>query len=1767
MGTYTIETPLDAGKYVFTGTFTGNEYYTTAASASANHNVGLYETTITITPKQNTMVRDDVIVDFEVTSVDGPYQIDGTLTVNINQQSHTVTITNGKGQLKLDAFAAGNYPFNAVFNANKYYAKSEASSSISISKYATNLEISMPYALVGDTAWIYINVISDLPNANGTVKVNGPAGNNEVTIVNGKGNFSIPNAAAGNYPITAWFVENEDYLQTVPAVEQTGVIGKYNITSIELTAGPVLYGQDLVINAAVTGNADKYPVNGQIYIVGNKDNYTINIVNGEGSISIPNLEARDYVVGATFLETDYYNKNSTSATFKVLKHNSDLTLSIEPVMVGENVTIYAHVAGNESYPVDGMAHVTGSQGTFDVPIENGVGSINISNVKAGQYIITAVFDENPIYYSSPASGLVVVNRYATEVSFSVDPIHVGETLKIYANVTSPLNNVNGTISIHGNLNDYTIDITDGEGYLEIPDLPASNYYLTGIFAQNDQYLKSNASIHIEVLKHESNVIVSAQPILVGEDLIINVNVQGDDAAQADGVVTLTINHADYEIPVTDGVGQKVISNLPANLPKTEYVIGAVFQGNAYYLRNDAENITYVYKRASQITTTPITSVVKVGDTVTLRATVSGVDYSTLPTGKIVLSGSATGEIVLDGGSGSIDITNVVAGDYIITLTYQEDANYNKSTSTFEFTVEKHDPTVTINIPETIKVDESIPVEVVLSENAEGTVVINVNGNEKTLNVENNKVTFTFDAITAAGKYDVSAVYSGDDYYNKADTKKSFEVSQYKTSVSIEAPDRTELGENVTINVTVSNLENGEIIPQGNVIIAVGGQSKTIALTDGKAQWNVSGLTVGSKIINVNYNGNNKFAVSGNSLNIAIGKHSGEKAVSIDANVEDKKVGESVTIEIELPDDATGNITFVVDGVSTVKPLVSGQTEFTIENLVARDYVVNIGYDGDENYSAADKKLEFKVDKWDIGMNVTVDGINVLDSANVTVDVIGEDGLKPTGTVTFSVAGNPYTINVVDGKGSKLVPGLAANTYKIEATFLADGRYAEFTNETSFNVNKFTPEVSVDVKDIKVLGIANVTVKVIGVNDTVIPTGKVIFSIGSTVYEITLNGSGEGYQEIEDLAADTYYITPVYRGDGNYTSRTTQTISFEVQKHDPTFTLDINEVYVGDDVIINVTVVGLEGNIPTGRVSVYMNGTLKDEEIDENGYYSFNFGKRAAETYRSVITYYGDDIYNKLEQSAQVKVNKYVPNIEIEVNDTLVLSPVEVNVTIDGERGPASGNIQIAVSSMEKDKILENGQASSTFEGLSADHWIVSVICYGDENYTARTITKGFDVIKHTPTVEISVDDINVTETAVISVKVTGDAGVAPNGIVRIYVNEETYDLNLDGKDSVTQEIPNLSSRTYNVIAIFNGDDNYAEARDTDSFDVLKFNPAFNIKVNSVYVGDNVTFIISIVQLGDVNATGEVEIAIKSLNIQEFANLTNGTLEYNLTNVPAGHYIPTIIYYGDENYVRAESSSVAFDVNKYKPDIKVEADDVMVGDEVWVNVTVSGDAKDTATGYVLINVNNVAYNVTLDNKGVARQNISGLKAKHYDISVSYLGDDNYLVDVNVGDFAVNKYDPEVSIDVNSSKVGPKTYIVINVAGNAKQLASGTAYIYVAGQSETVNVVNGVAEWTVPDFLTADSYVVEVTYNGDDNYNPTQSRESFEVTKRTPTVNITVNDIKVGEYADITIEVTGDATDYEQYATGKVEFYLNGAYSGDLENGVYQESIKLNEARPY
>ena len=220
-----------------------------------------------------------------------------------------------------------------------------------------------------------------------------------------------------------------------------------------------------------------------------------------------------------------------------------------------------------------------------------------------------------------------------------------------------------------------------------------------------------------------------------------------------------------------------------------------------------------------------------------------------------------------------------------------------------------------------------------------------------------------------------------------------------------------VGETALIDISLKSDINDD------VMVIVDGDVYFVPVSNGKGQFNVSGLTGGKYRVGVKYFGNWKY---GNSTKYAT--FNVKKVVSvINLEIGDIKPGEDVTVSVAIA-DATGSVIIVVNDVSNVVDLVGGTANYTINAPQAGDYSVVAIYPGDDRYDSSYAASSFKlVDLKTQFTNITIDG------DWITAYLVSEYG------AIISGAPVKYLVNDVEFKtttsksGSVLINGVADST--------------------------------------------------------------------------------------------------------------------------------------------------------------------------------------------------------------------------------------------------------------------------------------------------------------------------------------------------------------------------------------------------------------------------------------------------------------------------------------------------------------------------------------------------------------------------------------------------------------------------------------------------------------------------------------------------------------------------------------------------------------------
>ena len=250
---------------------------------------------------------------------------------------------------------------------------------------------------------------------------------------------------------------------------------------------------------------------------------------------------------------------------------------------------------------------------------------------------------------------------------------------------------------------------------------------------------------------------------------------------------------------------------------------------------------------------------------------------------------------------------------------------------------------------------------------------------------------------------------------------------------------------------------------------------------------------------------------------------------------------------------------------------------------------------------------------------------------------------------------------------------------------------------------------------------------------------------------------------------------------------------------------------------------------------------------------------------------------------------------------------------------ATGVINITVDGKNYSAPIDKGIATFKIDNLASGSYDVSASYDGDENYLPGTNTSSFNVekpgasasvpvkanekTKANSTIIVNTNNIAMGDSEKITVRVNEDA----TGSVTITVDGKTYSAPID-KGLTTFKIDNLASGSYDVLASYDGDENYLPSTNTSSFSVGKHNAPISVSAKDVKEGENAVVHVSL----PAGATGSVKVTVydKSYTNQ----LIDGKTTVTVPDLAKGSYIVNVNYSGDDNYL-ANSTQVPLSVGK------------------------------------------------------------------------------------------------------------------------------------------------------------------------------------------------------------------------------------------------------------
>ena len=1762
------------------GILNGGDYKVVLNPKDANSNTFVFDK---IT-KMFTVNRIDPGLSISIADITQGEKLKVNTTISKNASANVVYELDGKIYSKKDlenlTLAPGDYLVVAMYRGDKNFLSANAMANVKVHKVAPNITVSDVVINYGDE--IKVNVTADVADYY-TVFI----GNESVSLyVNGNATFTFPseNFKSGNYEIMVYVFETDDYDEAYAYATLTlnKAIGVFNLTN-----DTIIQGENATITVEVPLNAYGN-IAYNVYDVDGKSVYSI-VQSCLENLTVPNLNPGKYIVNGTYEGDSYYSKDSIITSGEIfVRECVDIIITVGNITYGENATVT--VESN----VDGEYLVYVGTEPIVVTVIKGTGNVSVSNLNAGSHVANVtVIDGNysgfneTVFGVAPKSTSVTVSigdivfgenaiavinaeidgEYIIEIdnqnytanvvggkgNATLDGLAVGEnilasitiananysasnttTFNVFSKYNTPIsmdmeiveNNITMTVTVSDKATGLVkFQVTGQEEYVVYSDviggvailedvLESGDYTVVATYMGNDRFNTNITYADFTIKGHiKKNTTISARTDVIGNRVTLTVNV--DD--NATGFVKLTVGGTVANIEVVDGV-----ATLTTILPANSYYVDVTYLGDDNFNMNNTM-ATFTIVEAAKDNTTIDLNVIAYED-----AALIVVDLNETATGlvKFYMVSKETGEeytMYMDVVDGHVEtFTNSIEpGNYTVVATYMGDSVFNTNTTSQDVEIIGH---IMKDTPITANVETSanrVILTVNVDENATGFVKVTVGGTVANIELEKGKGILT--TVLPYGSYSLNITYLGDANYNKNSTKSEFTLVEPKKENTPIALDIVTDEYYVGMTATVSDKATGLVKFQ------VSGAEEYVVYSDvinGVAILEDT-LIIGDYSVVATYMGDSRFNTNITYGDFTIKGHiKKDTPISASADV----LGNRVTLTVKVDDNATGFVKLTIGGTATNIEVVDGVAKLTT-TLSPNSYFVDVTYLGDDDFNMNSTKVAFTITEASKkNTNINLDIITGEDNALIMVDL----NKATTGLVKLYMlwkeTGEEYTMymDVIEGHVETFTNSIEPGNYTIVATYMGDSAFN--TNTTSKDVEIIGHVLKDTPITASVVSSGTRVALTVKVDDEA--TGFVELKFGDNVFNIALE-DGIGTLTTS-LPYGSYSLDITYLGDENFNKNSTK-LEFtlvEPAKENTPISMDI--VTYEDEVWMTVTV----DDAATGLVKFQVTGpeefTLYVDVID---------GKALVDEvlllgdYNVIVTYMGDSRYNTNITYGDFTIKGHIKK-DTPISAGAVVNGNRVTLTVKVDDN-ATGFVKLAIGGTVTNIEVVDGVATLTTV-LVPNSYYVDVTYLGDNDFNMNNTKVTFTVTeaskKDTP---IDLNVIAGEDTAWITV----DLDKAATGLVKLYMvwkeTGESITAYMDVIDGHVETYTNsLLPGNYSVVATYMGDSLFntnATSKDVELMGhVMKDTP---ITANVETSANMVKLTVKV----DENATGFVELKFRD-------NVFNIALEDGIgtltTSLPYGSYSLDITYLGDENFNKNSTKLEFTLVEPAKENTPISMDIVTYEDEVWMTVTVD----DAATGLVKFQVTGpeefTLYVDVIDGKALVDE---VLFTGDYNVTATYMGDGRFNTNITSGVFTIKGHiKKDTPITASADVLGNRVTLTVKVDDDA----TGFVKLIVGSTVTNIEVVDGVA--TLTTMLSPNSYFVDVTYLGDDDFNMNKTKVTFTITEVSK-MNTNI-DLDIAVYEDTALI----AVDLDKDATGLVKFYMVSKETGE-EYTMYMDVV--------
>ena len=292
------------------GTYPASVHY----NGDKNHNEADDDDTFHVIPQNTTVsvyvddikVGEDAIIKVELSPEAAP----GNITVTIDGRDYNVELTNGKGQLAVPGFKAGEHDVVAKYPGSQNYTNSSNSTTFKVTRNTPEVSIDSQDINVGDMETITVTVPKD---ATGNVTITVAGKTYTAPVKDGKAVFNVPGLKAGNYAVDARYNGDDKY-------DSLDVNGTFTVSKVKpdmgISAATIKVGDDGTVTVTVPKDAT-----GKITIEVAGKKYTALIKDGKAVFNVPGLNVGIHHIKAYYEGDEKYESSQADGYIEVVDDN------------------------------------------------------------------------------------------------------------------------------------------------------------------------------------------------------------------------------------------------------------------------------------------------------------------------------------------------------------------------------------------------------------------------------------------------------------------------------------------------------------------------------------------------------------------------------------------------------------------------------------------------------------------------------------------------------------------------------------------------------------------------------------------------------------------------------------------------------------------------------------------------------------------------------------------------------------------------------------------------------------------------------------------------------------------------------------------------------------------------------------------------------------------------------------------------------------------------------------------------------------------------------------------------------------------------------------------------------------------------------------------------------------------------------------------------------------------------------------------------------